>query len=251
MKFRPGTRRPGGRALCTPDWVLLERQVELPEEEISSRHRLLAFVPRRASSQAKEATEDHPERRAGTPDGHGDGDTSDVGEAHRSGDGSDQRPEVSDCRTLLVTPATHHVHRRADLRIRTSPNQPEKTGPATTSWVKISASWVPPMGPGWKVMPRAIWRCKSADAASLAGRRPWEALPWLHAPVSEESYRAAAVTRRPTSFTATRSPDKQLLFQLYPDGTGISVHITPAPLRTATSQATQSDESVGALVRTT
>ncbi|GGP94381.1 hypothetical protein GCM10010215_20210 [Streptomyces virginiae] len=107
------------------------------------------------------------------------------------------------------------------------------------------------MGPGWKVMPRAIWRCKSADAASLAGRRPWEALPWLHAPVSEESYRAAAVTRRPTSFTATRSPDKQLLFQLYPDGTGISVHITPAPLRTATSQATQSDESVGALVRTT
>ncbi len=24
-----------------------------------------------------------------------------------------------------------------------------------------------------------------ADAASLTGRRPWEALPWLHAPVSE------------------------------------------------------------------
>ncbi len=86
-----------------------------------------------------------------------------------------------------------------------------------------------------------------ADAASLTGRRPWEALPWLHAPVSEESYRAAVLTRRPTSFTAARFPDLPLLFQLYPDDSGISVHITPAPPRTATSQATPSDESVGAL----
>ncbi|MFJ3974100.1 SpoIIE family protein phosphatase [Streptomyces sp. NPDC090021] len=86
-----------------------------------------------------------------------------------------------------------------------------------------------------------------ADAAFLAGRRPWEALPWLHAPVSEESYRAAVITRLPTSFTATRPPNAPLLFQLYPDDSGISVHITPAPRRAATMQATPSGESVGAL----
>ncbi|MFE0604164.1 SpoIIE family protein phosphatase [Streptomyces sp. NPDC058892] len=86
-----------------------------------------------------------------------------------------------------------------------------------------------------------------ADAASLRGLRPWEAVPWLHVPVSEESYRAAVVTRRPTSFTAVRPPDRPLLFQLYPDDSGISVHITPAPRRTAASPAPPSDESLGAL----
>ncbi len=86
-----------------------------------------------------------------------------------------------------------------------------------------------------------------ADAASLAGRRPWEALPWLHAPVSEESYRAAVVTRRPTSFTAMRSPDAPLLFQLYPDDSGISVHITPAMRQTDTTPDASSEESVGVM----
>ncbi|WP_395293059.1 SpoIIE family protein phosphatase [Kitasatospora hibisci] len=86
-----------------------------------------------------------------------------------------------------------------------------------------------------------------SDAASLRGRRPWEALPWLHAPTSEESYRAAVVTRRPTAFTAMRLPGTPLLFQLYPDESGVSVHITPTRRRTATPQAPPSDAPVGAM----
>nr|WP_079174775.1 SpoIIE family protein phosphatase [Streptomyces malaysiense] len=86
-----------------------------------------------------------------------------------------------------------------------------------------------------------------SDAVSLAGRRPWEVLPWLDAPVCEESYRAAVLTRMPASFTAVRPPDEPLLFQLYPDDSGISVHISPAPLRTAATRAPASGESVGAM----
>ncbi len=86
-----------------------------------------------------------------------------------------------------------------------------------------------------------------ADAASLAGRRPWEALPWLSSPASEEGYRAAVISRRPASFTAMRLPGRPLLFELYPDDSGISVHITAVPQRTATTQAAVPDESVGAM----
>ncbi|MEU3553727.1 SpoIIE family protein phosphatase [Streptomyces fragilis] len=66
-----------------------------------------------------------------------------------------------------------------------------------------------------------------ADGVSLTGARPFEVLPWLHNPVSGDSYRAAVVTRRPTSFTAVRPPDRPLRFDLYPDDSGISVHIAP------------------------
>ncbi len=86
-----------------------------------------------------------------------------------------------------------------------------------------------------------------ADAATLTGRRLWEALPWLHAAVSEEGYRAALVTRRSTSFTATRPPDRALCFRLYPDGSGVSVRLTPATRQTAPAQAPSSGESVGAM----
>ncbi|MGW7286553.1 SpoIIE family protein phosphatase [Streptomyces sp. NPDC054847] len=67
-----------------------------------------------------------------------------------------------------------------------------------------------------------------AGAASLLGKRPWEILLWLQDPVFEERYRAAVVSRQPTSFVAVRSPDARLSFELYPDETGLSVHITPA-----------------------
>ncbi|MFD7389088.1 SpoIIE family protein phosphatase [Streptomyces sp. NPDC059852] len=67
-----------------------------------------------------------------------------------------------------------------------------------------------------------------AGAAALLGKRPWEVLFWLHDPLFEDRYRAAVVTRRPTTFTATRPPDTRLVFRLYPDETGISVHIAPA-----------------------
>ncbi|MBM7443094.1 GAF domain-containing protein/PAS domain-containing protein [Streptomyces sp. HB132] len=67
-----------------------------------------------------------------------------------------------------------------------------------------------------------------AGAASLVGNKPWEVLLWLHDPVFEDAYRAAIVSRQPSSFTARHPPDTWLFFQLYPDDTGISVHITPA-----------------------
>ncbi|MBV9026780.1 MAG: GAF domain-containing protein, partial [Streptomycetaceae bacterium] len=63
----------------------------------------------------------------------------------------------------------------------------------------------------------------------LLGARLWEALPWLDEPDYEHQHRDAAVSQRPTSFTATRPPGQSLLFQLYPDPTGISVRITPTP----------------------
>ncbi|MFF6832013.1 SpoIIE family protein phosphatase [Streptomyces sp. NPDC012438] len=65
-----------------------------------------------------------------------------------------------------------------------------------------------------------------AGAAALLGKRPWEALLWLNDPVFEDRYRAAVVSRRPMSFTVVRRPATRLLFELYPDGTGISVHVT-------------------------
>ncbi|MFE5941787.1 SpoIIE family protein phosphatase [Streptomyces sp. NPDC056480] len=67
----------------------------------------------------------------------------------------------------------------------------------------------------------------NADGAALLGKRPWEALPWLNDPAFEDRYRAAAVARRPTSFTVLRRPATSLLFELYPDATGISVLIIP------------------------
>ncbi|MEU4732367.1 SpoIIE family protein phosphatase [Streptomyces sp. NPDC023588] len=66
-----------------------------------------------------------------------------------------------------------------------------------------------------------------ADGAVLRGARPWEVLAWMREPVFEDHYRAAVVSRQPTSFTALRPPGTWLSFQLYPDASGISVHITP------------------------
>ncbi|MFI8008382.1 SpoIIE family protein phosphatase [Streptomyces sp. NPDC086010] len=67
-----------------------------------------------------------------------------------------------------------------------------------------------------------------AGPPSLLGKKPWEVLLWLHDPLFEDAYRAAVVSRQPSSFTAKHPPDTWLFFQLYPDDSGISVHITPA-----------------------
>ncbi len=71
-------------------------------------------------------------------------------------------------------------------------------------------------------------RLLGVEASALLGTLPWEALPWLDDPLFEDRYRDAAVSRRPTSFTALRPPDRWLTFRLWPDGSGISVRITPA-----------------------
>ncbi|WP_338105893.1 GAF domain-containing SpoIIE family protein phosphatase [Streptomyces coelicoflavus] len=96
----------------------------------------------------------------------------------------------------------------------------------------------------------AAARLVDAGAASLLGQRPWEVLLWLDDPLFEDRYRAAVITRRPTSFIALRPPDMPLLFQLYPSDSGISVHITPAepPATTRTGkQPRPQDEPVGAI----
>ncbi|MER7520295.1 SpoIIE family protein phosphatase [Streptomyces sp. NPDC126499] len=69
----------------------------------------------------------------------------------------------------------------------------------------------------------------NAGAAALLGRRPWEVLLWLNEPDFEDRYREAVVTRKATSFTVLRRPATWLLFELYPDVTGVSVHIRQVP----------------------
>ncbi|MET8331952.1 SpoIIE family protein phosphatase [Streptomyces sp. NPDC005181] len=61
----------------------------------------------------------------------------------------------------------------------------------------------------------------------LIGRLPWQALPWSTDPAFEDRFRAAVVSRQPVSFTAMVSPDRWLTFELYPDGSGVSVRISP------------------------
>ncbi|MGX1372720.1 PAS domain-containing protein [Streptomyces canus] len=87
-----------------------------------------------------------------------------------------------------------------------------------------------------------------APPGPLLGQRPWEVLPWLHDPMFEDRYRAALVSRQPTSFTARRPPDTWLRFQLYPDDSGISVHISPADTGQADAEhdLRQPAESIGA-----
>ncbi|MFF2572358.1 SpoIIE family protein phosphatase [Streptomyces sp. NPDC058084] len=70
-------------------------------------------------------------------------------------------------------------------------------------------------------------------ADRLLGTRPWQSLPWLDQPTVEDRYRTAVISREPVEFTALRPPDGRLRFQLYPDGSGISVRVTlaPAPAR--------------------
>ncbi|MFD0279893.1 SpoIIE family protein phosphatase [Kitasatospora sp. NPDC127111] len=62
----------------------------------------------------------------------------------------------------------------------------------------------------------------------LLGARPWTALPWLRDPVYEYHYRAALISGNPTSFVALRPPDRWLSFQLFPDGSGVTVRIAAA-----------------------
>ncbi|MFD9317646.1 SpoIIE family protein phosphatase [Streptomyces sp. NPDC060053] len=70
-------------------------------------------------------------------------------------------------------------------------------------------------------------RLLGSAVPDLLGTKPWEALPWLDDPTAEDSYRAALISREPTSFTALRPPDHWLSFRLHPDASGISVYIAP------------------------
>ncbi|MEW1775962.1 SpoIIE family protein phosphatase [Streptomyces sp. NPDC086777] len=63
--------------------------------------------------------------------------------------------------------------------------------------------------------------------AELTGTRPWQSLPWCADSPLEECFRGALVSRRSAYFTALRPPDRWLAFELYPDGSGVSLRITP------------------------
>jgi PAS domain S-box-containing protein len=75
-----------------------------------------------------------------------------------------------------------------------------------------------------------------ASPEELVGAHPWEVLPWSGDPVYEDRFRAAMVSQQPTSFTVLRPPGRWLFFQLYPDVSGLSVRITPAPIEIASEQ---------------
>ncbi|MFI2207445.1 SpoIIE family protein phosphatase [Streptomyces sp. NPDC020192] len=63
----------------------------------------------------------------------------------------------------------------------------------------------------------------------LLGARVWEAVPWLaHAPYRLR-YQAALASQLPTSFTVNQPrTGRELLFQIYPDRTGVSLRISAA-----------------------
>ncbi|MFD8295309.1 SpoIIE family protein phosphatase [Streptomyces bauhiniae] len=63
-------------------------------------------------------------------------------------------------------------------------------------------------------------------ATELLGTLPWVSVPWLNDPLYEDRYRAALISRRPTSFVALRPPGHWLSFRLYPGSTGVSVRVT-------------------------
>ncbi|WP_393101309.1 SpoIIE family protein phosphatase [Streptomyces sp. LN325] len=79
----------------------------------------------------------------------------------------------------------------------------------------------------------------------LIGTHPWQSLSWCADPAFEDHYRAAVVSREPGYYTAMAPPDRWLAFELYPDGSGVSIRISPtdpdrappgAPARTETLQ---------------
>ncbi|WP_254876186.1 SpoIIE family protein phosphatase [Streptomyces sp. CAI-85] len=79
----------------------------------------------------------------------------------------------------------------------------------------------------------------------LVGALPWEALPWMDVPEVEDRYRSALVSEQPTTFMAVRPPDVPLVFELYPDPSGISVRITPGDPLAGPGPATAAEHPAG------
>ncbi|MGP3949754.1 SpoIIE family protein phosphatase [Streptomyces sp. 7N604] len=104
--------------------------------------------------------------------------------------------------------------------------------PGTSSATELMAARLPEgvcaldiHGRVTSVTPTAA-RLLGTPAVRLLGARPWELLPWLHAPLYDR-YRAAVISGKPTSDTGVRPPDQWLTFELYPDPSGVSIRITP------------------------
>ncbi|TDC64714.1 SpoIIE family protein phosphatase [Streptomyces hainanensis] len=65
------------------------------------------------------------------------------------------------------------------------------------------------------------------NGAELLGARLWEAVPWLADPTYEDRFRAAVISRQPTSFAARRAAGRWLRFDLHPGDRGLSVRMCP------------------------
>ncbi|WP_411075937.1 SpoIIE family protein phosphatase [Streptomyces sp. cmx-4-7] len=67
---------------------------------------------------------------------------------------------------------------------------------------------------------------RSAD--DLLGTLPWQAVPWLDAPVHEDHYRAAVFGREPVAYTAPGPSGRWFDIRLYPGDSGISAFVSPS-----------------------
>ncbi|MEV5508779.1 SpoIIE family protein phosphatase [Streptomyces orinoci] len=74
---------------------------------------------------------------------------------------------------------------------------------------------------------RSLERLLGVPGGELAGRCPWEVLPWLSDPAFEDRHRAAMVSQQPTAFLARRPPDQWLAFSLHPDAQGVTGRVVP------------------------
>ncbi|MET8289560.1 MULTISPECIES: PP2C family protein-serine/threonine phosphatase [unclassified Streptomyces] len=73
-------------------------------------------------------------------------------------------------------------------------------------------------------------------AADLLGARPWERLRWLGGSDFEDLFRATVIGHQPAQFNVTRAPDVYLSIELYPDASGVSVHMAALPRTTPAGQ---------------
>ncbi|WP_189953530.1 SpoIIE family protein phosphatase [Streptomyces roseolus] len=74
----------------------------------------------------------------------------------------------------------------------------------------------------------AAARLLGRSADSLLGTLPWQAVPWLDAPVHEDHYRAAVFGREPVGYTAQGPSDRWFDIRLYPGDSGITAFLSPS-----------------------
>ncbi|MFE2278255.1 SpoIIE family protein phosphatase [Streptomyces sp. NPDC059454] len=129
-------------------------------------------------------------------------------------DDSDEPPTLSD-RTRIVPP--------------NAVTRPAQTDLAASDYVERLPEGAVSLDLEGRItfLSTAAARLLGRGAERLLGTRPWEALRWLDDPVYEDHYRTALVSRSPVAFTARRPPGQWLVFELYPDTSGISVRVAP------------------------
>ncbi|MEU1042179.1 SpoIIE family protein phosphatase [Streptomyces sp. NPDC005907] len=125
--------------------------------------------------------------------------------------------------------------RRQGMRVVTAVGGPRSASPATAAADLVER--LPGGSCALDLEGRFVYLSSGAcellgrEAGRLLGTLPWQSLRWLDDPAYEDRYRAAVLSREPTTFTACRPPDQWLDFHLYPDASGISVRIVPTGTR--------------------